>query len=233
MELGPNGSNSPLVQPRETFNTLVMLLLASYDIVFQEVPGEVTLALNLSGCPNRCPGCHSPHLREAVGEPLDDELLTGLLARYGNSATCVAFMGGDGEPAEVNRLAALIHDTANLKTAWYSGRAELSPAIELANFDFIKLGPYDPERGGLDSPDTTNQRFYRIEACNAVSGTPATDEDAPAVPTIRKDSPTDPTAAASTSVIPATAPVSGEGTSASSGFKMIDATELFRKKSLI
>ena len=158
-----------------------MLLLASYDIVFQEVPGEVTLALNLSACPNRCPGCHSIHLREEVGEALDDGLLHGLLARYGGSVTCVAFMGGDGDPVEVNRLAALVHEwtppaepafevpagfadekPVALKTAWYSGREKLSPAVNLSNFDFIKLGPYDPERGGLDSPET-NQRFYRIE----------------------------------------------------------------------
>jgi anaerobic ribonucleoside-triphosphate reductase activating protein len=141
-----------------------MLLLASYDIVFQEVPGEVTLALNLSACPNCCPGCHSSHLREAVGEELTDELLEGLLARYGNAVSSVAFMGGDGDPGEVNRLAAKIHEgTEGLKTAWYSGREIIPEVIDLRNFDFIKLGPYDPERGGLDSPDTTNQRFYHLE----------------------------------------------------------------------
>jgi anaerobic ribonucleoside-triphosphate reductase activating protein len=139
-----------------------MLSLASYDIVFQEVPGEVTLALNLSACPNNCLGCHSPHLREAVGEMLDDELLDGLLTRYGTAVTCVGFMGGDGEPSEVNRLAAKVHATTELKTAWYSGRESIAEAIGLENFDYIKLGPYDPARGGLDKPDT-NQRFYRVE----------------------------------------------------------------------
>ncbi|MDR2882377.1 MAG: 4Fe-4S cluster-binding domain-containing protein [Alistipes sp.] len=138
-----------------------MALLASYDIVFQEVPGEVTLALNLSGCPNRCPGCHSPHLREAAGEPLDEELLDGLLARYGGSVTCVAFMGGDGEPAVVGRLAARVKATG-LKTAWYSGRENLSPEVCLDNLDYVKIGPYDPARGGLSTPGT-NQRFYRVE----------------------------------------------------------------------
>ena len=39
---------------------------------------------------------------------------------------------------------------------------ELSQEIALENFDFIKLGPYIPSKGGLDSP-STNQRFYRIE----------------------------------------------------------------------
>jgi anaerobic ribonucleoside-triphosphate reductase activating protein len=137
-----------------------MIFLASYDIVFQEVPGEVTLALNLSDCPNNCPGCHSPHLREVTGEPLDDELMTGLVDRYGGAVTCVCFMGGDGDPAGVDRLAALVRKS--LKTAWYSGKAELSKAIHLENFDYVKLGPYDPKFGGLDSPDT-NQRFYRVE----------------------------------------------------------------------
>ena len=139
-----------------------MLYLASYDIVFQEVPGEVTLALNLSACPNLCPGCHSPHLREQIGERLDDELLQGLLNRYGGSVTCFAWMGGDGDPAEVNRQAAFVKSFGALKTVWYSGRGELSPAVNLANFDFIKLGPYDPDCGGLDKPGT-NQRFYRVE----------------------------------------------------------------------
>lgn len=143
-----------------------MLKLASYDIVFQEVPGEVTLALNLSGCPNRCSGCHSPHLREDVGETLDETLLGGLLADYGASVTCVCFMGGDGEPAEVDRLAKFVRREwaggAKLKTAWYSGRQKLPNGFRTGNLDFIKLGPYVGELGGLESP-ATNQRFYRVE----------------------------------------------------------------------
>lgn len=141
-----------------------MLRLAGYDIVFQEVPGEVTLALNLSCCPNRCPGCHSPRLREEVGEILGGELLKGLLGRYGGSVTCVCFMGGDGDPREVERLAGLIRieSEGRLKTGWYSGRGTLPADCDLSQFDFIKLGPYDRRLGGLDSP-STNQRFYRID----------------------------------------------------------------------
>ena len=139
-----------------------MLRLASYDIVFQEIPGEVTLALNLSGCPNLCTGCHSPHLRGDIGEPLDDELLDGLLERYGRAVTCVCFMGGDGDPREVERLSELIRQRTGLKTGWYSGKPQLPEGLTAANFDYIKLGPYIEELGGLDSPGT-NQRFYRIE----------------------------------------------------------------------
>lgn len=140
-----------------------MLRLASYDIVFQEIPGEVTLALNLSGCPNRCPGCHSPHLREAVGEALDDELMDGLIRQYGGAVTCICFMGGDGDPARVEELALRIRKQSGgrLKTGWYSGRATLPVACSAGSFDYIKLGPYIEELGGLDS-GTTNQRCYHV-----------------------------------------------------------------------
>lgn len=70
-----------------------MLKFADYDIVFQEVPDETTLALNLSNCPHRCEGCHSPQLREDIGTPLTPESLDSLLARY-PYVTCVGLMGG-------------------------------------------------------------------------------------------------------------------------------------------
>lgn len=139
----------------------MMLRLASYDIVFTEIPGEVTLALNLSQCPNRCPGCHSAHLQSAVGEPLDEVLLDGLLATYGGSVSCVCLMGGDGDPAEVQRLAGRIREKG-LKSAWYSGRDSLPSLIDLRAFDFIKLGAWVEALGGLDR-EGTNQRLYRID----------------------------------------------------------------------
>ena len=130
-----------------------MLKVASFDIVFQEIPGEVTLALNLSGCPCHCPGCHSPHLAEDIGELLTEELLDALINQYKGLITCVAFMGGDAEPTEVLRLAAHIKE---LKTAWYSGRTHMPED----GFDYVKIGPYIEELGGLKSP-TTNQRLYK------------------------------------------------------------------------
>ena len=138
-----------------------MLKVVSYDIVFQEIPGEVTLALNLSNCPCHCPGCHSPHLAEDIGEDLTEELMDGLIARYGKMITCVAFMGGDAEPAKVAQWGNYIHDS-RLKTAWYSGRMNM-PQDEQA-FDYVKLGPYIEALGGLKS-EKTNQRLYkRVES---------------------------------------------------------------------
>jgi len=141
-----------------------MLKVASYDVVFQEIPGEVTLALNLSGCPCHCPGCHSQHLWEDIGEELDEELLDGLIARYKGLITCVAFMGGDADPDGVVRLA---NHVQGLKTAWYSGRPNtpnnlstlINPNTPIP-FHYIKFGPYIEELGGLKSPKT-NQRLYQ------------------------------------------------------------------------
>ena len=139
--------------------------VASYDIVFQEIPGEVTLALNLSNCPCHCPGCHSPHLAEDIGEPLDEELLDGLIERYKGLITCVAFMGGDAEPEEVARLAGQLKiKNSKLKTAWYSGRPgnpnNLSSQNNPTPFDYVKFGPYIESLGGLKS-EKTNQRLYK------------------------------------------------------------------------
>ena len=123
----------------------------------------MTLALNISGCPNRCKGCHSPHLQESVGEMLDEDALDALLGDYGDSVTCVCFMGGDASPGEVERLALFVRDKSagRLKVGWYSGRADFPSACSVANFDYLKLGSYVEKLGGLDSP-ATNQRFYAV-----------------------------------------------------------------------
>ena len=139
-----------------------MLKCCSYDVVCQEIPDEITLAVNISGCPNRCPGCHSPWLWEDEGEDLTEELLSALMDRYASAVTCFCFMGGDADPAEVERLARRIRDAyPHLKTAWYSGRESLPDGFDLKVLDFLKLGPYKAELGALKSP-STNQALYRV-----------------------------------------------------------------------
>jgi anaerobic ribonucleoside-triphosphate reductase activating protein len=101
---------------------------------------------------------------EDTGEILDENVLSGLLEKYGNAITCVCFMGGDAAPHEVERLSAFVRKTTGnrIKTAWYSGRQQLPESCSLQHFDYIKLGPYIEHLGGLNCA-TTNQRFYRIE----------------------------------------------------------------------
>lgn len=139
-----------------------MLKVADYDVVFSEIPDEVTLALNISNCPNACAGCHSPHLWENIGEPLDEGMMDYFLREYGHSVTCICFMGGDSDPSEVSRLASVVRAKApHLKTGWYSGRENLSEQVDISNFDYIKTGPYMEKFGPLDC-STTNQRMYAV-----------------------------------------------------------------------
>jgi anaerobic ribonucleoside-triphosphate reductase activating protein len=132
-------------------------------VVFQEIPDEVTLSINISNCPCHCIGCHSKYLWEDTGNPLTAMTLNNLLKEYGTDITCICFMGGDGETATVNSLAHWLRLThPEIHIGWYSGRTELAKEINLDNFDYIKLGPYIKDRGGLDK-STTNQKLYRIK----------------------------------------------------------------------
>lgn len=139
-----------------------MLKFANYDIVFQEFPDEVTLAVNLSGCPCHCPGCHSEYLWDDVGEELTLERLVAMADHYGVGITCVGLMGGDNHPAEaLQLLAELKVQRPHLHTGWYSGRQQFPTCFDdFPHPNYVKLGPWREECGPLSSK-TTNQRMYR------------------------------------------------------------------------
>ncbi|PIF02204.1 MAG: anaerobic ribonucleoside-triphosphate reductase activating protein [Draconibacterium sp.] len=139
-----------------------MLKYYNYDIVFQEIPNEVTLAINITNCPNRCKGCHSPHLQRNIGEELNEELITKLMNKYASAITCFCFMGGDGDPKSVAELANFIRfNYPSIKVAWYSGCAKLPTNFDYKNFQYIKLGGYVEELGTLKS-ETSNQHLFQI-----------------------------------------------------------------------
>jgi len=141
-----------------------MLKYVNTGIVFQEIPDEVTLAINISGCPCRCPGCHSRFLWEDIGEPLDAATLDTLVRTAVGDITCIAFMGGDGDPATVNALARYVRQTwPKYKVGWYSGRLRIPSLVCKTDFDYIKVGPFLKHFGPLNNPKT-NQRLYHVEA---------------------------------------------------------------------
>jgi anaerobic ribonucleoside-triphosphate reductase activating protein len=138
-----------------------MLKYVNTGIVFQEVPDEVTLAINISNCPCRCPGCHSRYLWDDIGLPLDTDAIDDFIEKDGQDITCIAFMGGDSDPKGVDLLAQYVHEEyPHLRVAWYSGRTVISPLIQKNDFDYIKIGPFIRHLGPLKRP-TTNQRLYR------------------------------------------------------------------------
>ena len=131
------------------------------EAAFQEIPDEVTLAINISNCPCHCPGCHSHYLWEDIGLPLNADAIDAFIEKYGDDITCISFMGGDSDPKGVNLLAQYIHEEhPQFKVAWYSGKTVISAAIDKQDFDYIKIGPFIKHLGPLKS-STTNQRLYR------------------------------------------------------------------------
>ena len=138
-----------------------MLKYLNTQVTFSEVPDEITLCINITGCKIGCKNCHSSYLAENIGEELNSFSLKELISNN-KGITCVSFMGGDSSPSKIDALAQWVKINYPIKTAWYSGRQELSKDINLNNFNFIKLGPYIEDLGPLNSK-TTNQRFYKVE----------------------------------------------------------------------
>ena len=130
-----------------------------YAVTLSEFPDEIALCINISNCPFHCPGCHSPELWEDIGNTLDKSSLSKLI-ESNKGVSCIGLMGGDLDPIKISDLAAFIKfKYPNLKVGWYSGNKEISSLIKTDWFDYIKVGPYIKELGGLDNPNT-NQKFY-------------------------------------------------------------------------
>ncbi len=136
-----------------------MIKYTDTQVVFQEFPDEVTLAINLSLCPNRCKGCHSEYLREDIGKELTKDEIDRLLEKN-LGITCIGFMGGDNDTKTLLELIKYVKEKTNITVGWYSGRDEVDSSILSSNLcDYIKIGHYDEECGPLNEK-TTNQKMY-------------------------------------------------------------------------
>lgn len=129
------------------------------SVVFAEIPDQICLAINISGCPHRCPNCHSPYLRKDIGEDLTIHVLENLIKKN-KGVTCLLFMGGDADKDYLVKLSSYITDLG-LLVGWYSGEDSLDLDFYKKYFDYIKVGSYIKELGPLICK-TTNQRLYRI-----------------------------------------------------------------------
>lgn len=138
------------------------------EVVFQEVPGEISMCYYITNCPHQCEGCHSPALRKDIGESLFHALKCNDLQMYKESGMipCILFMGGDNCDDIVDCLK--LARSFGFKTALYSGNTIETFNKDLLKYlDYIKVGPYIKELGGLDSK-STNQRMYKNNGGNLV-----------------------------------------------------------------
>lgn len=128
------------------------------SVVFEEVPDRVALAFNLTGCLNHCKGCHSPILRSDIGEELTVDIVREYVSQsYG--VNCILFMGEGGDQEGLFYLAESVK-SLGYEMAIYSGRDEVEPKMfEL--FDFVKVGSYKSELGGLNNVNTNQKMYYK------------------------------------------------------------------------
>lgn len=142
-----------------------MLKYTEVALSHLEVPGETALCIYLSGCMQKCMGCHYPELQcPDYGDWLYLNF-SNIIELYLRQATCVCFLGeGKGGTAEKAELLAYADyaQGKGLKTCIYSGRdTDIEPWMTA--FDFVKVGSYQPALGSLDCP-ATNQRMYRKDS---------------------------------------------------------------------
>ena len=134
-----------------------MLRFTDEQIVFQEVPGEVSLAFTIAGCPLGCKGCHSSYSwRDDIGCQLTPEYFSHRLQSYQKLISCVLFLGGEWQRQNLLELLRL-ERAAGLNTCLYTGLDDISPDLK-QQLTYLKTGRWLQERGGLNSANT-NQIF--------------------------------------------------------------------------
>lgn len=131
------------------------------NIVFQELPNEVTLALNISNCCNNCIGCHSPYLRDNIGKELTPIEINKLIDNnYGITAIC--FMGEGNDKIALQNIIKYINITyPNIKIGLYSGRNTIDDQFYWDYLDYIKIGPYIEKYGPLNNKKTNQIMYYK------------------------------------------------------------------------
>ena len=119
---------------------------------FQEVPGEITLTLSISGCLLRCEGCHSKDTYPVnFGIKLTYREIDKLLKKYKHTS-CILFYGGEWNMPELKSMIQYIKKL-RIKVCLYSGYELSFFSNDILNLlDFIKVGPFIKSRGNLNNP---------------------------------------------------------------------------------
>lgn len=136
---------------------MVKYLKNLLNVVFEEVPDKISLAISITNCQNNCIGCHSPFLRKNIGEELTEIELSKLI-EDNKGINCVLFLGEGNDYEALIKLSDYIKNNyKNIETAIYSGR-DFVEDIFYNTFDYVKIGHYDKDYGPLNV-NTTNQKM--------------------------------------------------------------------------
>lgn len=130
-----------------------------FQVVMQEVPGEISIGFQIATCRQKCEGCSYKYLEKFGKRDLTLPEYEKILADNKGLATCVVFMGGEEEddlPLFLERARSY-----GFKTCMYTGMKAIGDVdVRITSrLDYIKTGRWEGK--SLRDPDT-NQRFYSL-----------------------------------------------------------------------
>ena len=131
------------------------------SVVLEEIPDRVTLAVDISNCPGHCEGCHSPFLREDIGEPLTAAIIDTLV-RDNFGVNCFLFLG---EGRDIARFYPR-HGNSPVKPIIQGGPTGSPVSEEM----FIKIMQSYAQEAVVD--DLVDGVMDTVEGKKAKSGTP-------------------------------------------------------------
>lgn len=130
------------------------------QIVLQEIPGYITLAISISGCSLKCKGCHSSFTWDKkYGEELTIEKIDYYILKN-KYIDCFLFYGGEWNQEELIYFIKYIKEKYKIKVALFSGLNYKIDNIDDC-IDIYKIGEYIKELGGLGSINTNQKIFYK------------------------------------------------------------------------
>lgn len=138
------------------------MYISNIQIVFQEIPDEISLAFSISGCQIGCKGCHSKETwNPYYGNLFNENDFKKEIEKYKNMVSCILFYGGEWNESLINYI--LIAKKEDFKIALYTGMELENIKDDIKkNLNYIKTGKYIQKVGGLKN-ENTNQNMYILE----------------------------------------------------------------------
>jgi anaerobic ribonucleoside-triphosphate reductase activating protein len=134
------------------------MFLYDRQVTFSEVPDYISYTFFVAGCPMKCKGCSWEGKFSSKTEINLSEYKKILKSQVG-FCEVICFLGGEWEYDIVEYLKTA--KEMGFKTWLYTGRDNLPKEI-MDNLNFVKLGSYQANKGGL-MKETTNQKFINLD----------------------------------------------------------------------
>ena len=130
-----------------------------YDFTFSEVPDHISLTISVKGCGLKCDGCSWKGLTHFEEFTLPD--LENILIKNNKKISAVCFLGGEWE-SNIDKYFDLVKKYEKILCLYTGKELEELDETFVNKLDFIKVGNWLEEKGGLNNKDT-NQKYIDIK----------------------------------------------------------------------